>query len=131
MTSTIMKKLILIDEMQIGNLFFAAYVVEDHQKLPAFAIYINSLADPIILFQQQIDTNIINITVEVSYCDYIQREKSKEKSLRQKYLQTFTKFVNTAEARAKKTIFKEKEMRYVKDDRLVKKIKSLYLNEIS
>ena len=39
------------------------------------------------------------------------------------------KFLNTAEAKAKKTIFKEKEMSYIKDDKLIKKIRTMYLND--
>jgi len=124
-----MKKLILIDEIQIGQLFFSAYVVEDENSLPAFAIFLDKLDDPLIIFNQIPNSNKIEITVAVHHYDYLQKHKTKDKKSRQLFFKNFYQFIKETEFKASKTIFKDKKMEYIKDFVVFKKVKASYIND--
>lgn len=121
------KKLILIDHITIGNLTFTAYVLENEDKHPAFAIFLDKQEEPFVLFNPILDSNNIRVTVEKKLFEYMNQQKSNDIKLRRKYIKIFMNFMAQSEAKAKNTFFKDKEMTYIEDTELMNMIKDSYL----
>jgi len=122
-----MKKLFLIEAISIGNFSFQAFIVQDEQNLPAFAIYIDDIKEPIILYKQ--NNKDLQISIAVEYLDYILLNKSKEIKRRKKYYTNFLNFMSQAEHKVFISLFKNQRLKYFKDEKILKGIKTLYINE--
>ncbi|MCI0922631.1 hypothetical protein [Sphingobacterium rhinopitheci] len=117
----------LIDKKQIGKIKFEAYIIEDDNKLEAFAIYFQSSKKPLLLFQQENITGKIEIKINKTLVDRLQLLKSKDDSLRKEHYKQFQKFVLEGEQVAKEIAFKDKKLHYITDVQLIKSIEQTYL----
>ena len=125
-----MKKLIKIEEIGIGKLWFTAYVLEDEYQVPCFAIFIDQEEVPLILFQPKPQSTEINLIVDQGTFDYLNKNKTTDKLLRRQYYKDFFLFMKRSEGKAKQTFFKEKKMIYLKDIDIIKEIKDRYITQV-
>ena len=124
-----MNKLILIDELTQGNFCIAAYVVEDEFKQPAFAVYVDPMEKPIILFKRIPNTTNIDIIVNEEPIKYMRSKRTNDIKIRRQYFKRFLVFMTAAEKKAKCTFFKNVEMKYLKDLEKLKLYRSIYVDE--
>lgn len=122
-----MRNLKLIDKKLIGNIEFEAHIIEDDNKLEAFAIYFQSSKEPLLLFQQEKINEQIEIKINKKLVDKLQLLKSKEDSLRKDQYKQFLIFVLEAEQVAKKIAFNDIKLNYFTDVQLIKSIEQAYL----
>lgn len=122
-----MKTPMLIDKIQIGNIIFEAYIVEDENKLEAFAVFYQDEMEPLLLFQQNAKDNNVEIKLNTDLVIKIQEVKAKDSALRKKHFKTFQEFALNAEQRAKELLFKNKKVEYISDIRLIKALEKDFL----
>lgn len=124
-----MKKLILIDRLAQGNMTIAAYVVEDSNEKPSFAIYLDQFKQPMILFKRLEGTKQIQITINSEQVEYMRKNRTPDIKIRRVFYKFFIDFVTQAEIKAKHTFFKDIDMQYLKDVEQLKYFKARYINE--
>lgn len=119
----------LIDKRKIGIIDFKAYIIEDENKLLAFAIYFQNNKTPLLLFQQNIPNEKVEIIVNNELVSKLQLLKSKDEITRKEQYKEFKTFVLDAEQEAKELVFKDKRLQYFSDISLLQSIKQAYLSE--
>lgn len=122
-----MNKHTLIDKIRIGLIGFEAYLIEDDNKLQAFAIFLDDSKDPLLLFQKDKKNEKIDITLNVKIADEIQSLKSKDSTVRKEHFKIFQQFVLESEQKAKEMVFKDKRLHYITDVQLLRSIQEAYL----
>lgn len=117
-----------IDKIQIGAITFEAYIIEDENKLEAFAIYFENNKAPLILFQQDVINKQVEIKINTQLVDAMQQLKSKDSDERKVHFKLFQEFVLNAEQKAKEMAFGEdKKLYYITDVQFLKSIEQAYL----
>lgn len=117
----------LIDKIQIGNINFKAYIIEDENKKEAFAVFYQNEIDPLLLFQQDSLGENIEIKLNTVLVSKIQEIKAKDSILRKKHFKLFQEFTLNAEQEAKNMLFKGRKIEYISDIHLLKSLEKDFL----
>ncbi len=117
----------LIDKIQIGNINFMAYIIEDENNKEAFAVFYQNELDPLLLFQQDAEGENIEIKLNTVLVSKIQEIKSKDSILRKKHFKLFQEFALNAEQEAKNMVFKDRKIEYISDIKLLKSLEKDFL----
>lgn len=122
-----MTRLKFIDKTKIGLIEFDAYIIEDENKLEAFAVYFQDITEPLLMFQQDVVNEKIHININIALVEELQKLKSKNPVLRKEQFKQFQQFVLDAEQVAKQIAFDDRKMFYVSDVQLIKSIEQAFL----
>lgn len=117
----------LIDKIQIGNIEFEAYIIDDENNLEAFVIYFQKLKEPLLMFQQVASDYKIEIKINQKLVEELQHFKSKDAAQRKEHYKMFQEFALNAEQKAKEIAFQDAKLNYITDIQLIKSIEQAYL----
>lgn len=117
----------LIDKIQIGNIEFEAYIIDDENNLEAFVIYFQKLKEPLLMFQQVASDYKIEIKINQKLVEELQHFKSKDAAQRKEHYKMFQEFALKAEQKAKEIAFQDAKLNYITDIQLIKSIERAYL----
>lgn len=121
-----MRKVELIDKIQIGTLKFQAFILEDEHQLEAFAVYVDEVTEPLILFQQQDAGKLIDVKVYPEQVEYLQSKNAIDDPEAKDHYRRLQDFVLNSENTAKDSVFKDKKLEYLTDVNLIKRIKQAF-----
>ncbi|HLS39091.1 MAG TPA: hypothetical protein VK023_12555 [Sphingobacterium bovisgrunnientis] len=117
----------LIDKIQIGQVEFEAYIINDENNLEAFAIYFQQKKEPLILFQQISSDLKVEIKINQELVNELQQLKAKDLKQRKEHYKIFQEFALNAEQRAKEIAFQDAKLTYISDIQVIKCIEQAYL----
>ncbi|WP_149913180.1 hypothetical protein [Sphingobacterium cavernae] len=117
----------LIDKIQIGQVEFEAYIINDENNLEAFAIYFQQKKEPLILFQQISSDLKVEIKINQELVNELQLLKAKDLKQRKEHYKIFQEFALNAEQKAKEIAFQDAKLTYISDIQVIKCIEQAYL----
>lgn len=117
----------LIDKIQIGQVEFEAYIINDENNLEAFAIYFQQKKEPLILFQQISSDLKVEIKINQELVNELQQLKAKDLTQRKEHYKIFQEFALNAEQKAKEIAFQDAKLTYISDIQVIKCIEQAYL----
>jgi len=117
----------LIDKIQIGQVEFEAYIINDENNLEAFAIYFQQKKEPLILFQQISSDLKVEIKINQELVNELQQLKVKDLKQRKEHYKIFQEFALNAEQKAKEIAFQDAKLTYISDIQVIKCIEQAYL----
>ena len=117
----------LIDKIQIGQVDFEAYIINDENNLEAFAIYFQQKKEPLILFQQVSSDLKVEIKINQELVNELQQLKAKDLKQRKEHYKIFQEFALNAEQKAKEIAFQDAKLTYISDIQVIKCIEQAYL----
>lgn len=117
----------LIDKIQIGQVEFEAYIINDENNLEAFAIYFQQKKEPLILFQQISSDLKVEIKINQELVNELQLLKAKDLKQRKEHYKIFQEFALNAEQKAKEIAFQDVKLTYISDIQVIKCIEQAYL----
>ncbi|WP_160069853.1 hypothetical protein [Sphingobacterium bovisgrunnientis] len=117
----------LIDKIQIGQVEFEAYIINDENNLEAFAIYFQQKKEPLILFQQISSDLKVEIKINQELVNELQQLKAKDLKQRKEHYKIFQEFALNAEQKAKEIAFQDAKLTYISDIQVIKCIEQAYL----
>src|SRR5690606_28594755 len=117
----------LIDKIQIGQVEFEAYIINDENNLEAFAIYFQQKKEPLILFQQISSDLKVEIKINQELVNELQQLKAKDLKQRKEQYKIFQEFAPNAEQKAKESAFQDAKLTYISDIQVIKCIEQAYL----
>jgi hypothetical protein len=117
----------LIDKIQIGQVEFEAYIINDENNLEAFAIYFQQKKEPLILFQQISSDLKVEIKINQELVNELQQLKAKDLKQRKEHYKIFQEFALNAEQKAKEIAFQDAKLTYISEIQVIKCIEQAYL----
>ncbi|TYP92274.1 hypothetical protein BC792_11749 [Sphingobacterium allocomposti] len=125
-----MKKLVLIDHIELGGFDFRAYLVETPDGDVSSGIFVESLKPPLLWFARDAGKTI-RLHIDKDLVAYISKKSELPSDDREIYLQTFMEFVIESEKKASYMAFKGKKVEYLADSKHLIWIQKMYLGRRS
>lgn len=121
-----MKKIIFIEELQLGNFLFQGYIVQHDNDCLAYSIFVNDFELPLI---QMIADENKNVTIKFGSetCDHIIKNRTQDKNLRKEIFKDFMNFMINSEKKAAYMVFKNEKLKYIKSSKEIIEIKRRYI----
>ena len=122
-----MKKIIFIEELQVGNFLFQGYITCDDIGDLSYCIFVNRFEHP---FIEMASKNLqITITFNQSIADFINTNKHQDKNSRKNFFKLFYDFLLTSEKKASYMVFKKKKLHYIKNSKEIIRLKQMYIED--
>lgn len=122
-----MKKIIFVDSAQIGLFTFQAYILELCNLNVGFGIYIETLENPLVLFEKDA-SDVVRLSIDERLVHFIADKSTSSRVERLQYFNQLMDFVKSSEELAAKMIFKKKEMEYLADSKYLVQMRNIYVN---
>lgn len=123
-----MKKLIFIEQMQIGGLNFKGYIVAIDESQVAYSIFINDFDESLMDFICELDCRVCNLNFNPIMIEYLLDRKPSEKELRISQFQQVYDFILESERKASYMIFKNEKLDYIRKNKLIVQLRKLYIH---
>lgn len=120
-------KIITVDHQNIGTVKFRAYIVVMQNDELGFAIYLNELSSPLILFVQE-EANRVNFKVDDDQFYWIVKNSKFKKADRKQFYNEFEVFMRNMEHRAKVYLFQDNTVNYISASREIIRYKNQYID---
>lgn len=123
-----MKHLILIDSICIGSFLFKAYIFEKNSHEAGFGIFIENMKSPLIWMVRDPRSNKIQIQIDEDLVEYVGTKSTASHADRERYFKTVLEFITETEQKAAYMVFKDQQMDYFMDSKLMVKMKIRYIS---
>ncbi|MCA5006844.1 hypothetical protein [Sphingobacterium bovistauri] len=123
-----MKKIIFVSDLQIGNFLFQSFIVDLEGDLISFSIFIKGNEEPAVQFICDINLQV-NISFNHRILKYINLNKTKDIKKRKEFYRMFVQFLVDSEKKAAYMIFKNQKLNYIKKSKDLLAIRDSYLYE--
>src|SRR5690606_20524056 len=119
-------KLICLDNLQIGTVYFSAFVVNLDGGNTGFALYINQESDPIFIFRKE-KKNEVSFHVNEEQFFWIVKNSQFSPGERQDFFAEFVEFLRLMEDKVSNYVFKREKLIRFTNSRDIVRYKYLYL----
>ncbi|QBQ41550.1 hypothetical protein E2P86_10475 [Sphingobacterium psychroaquaticum] len=120
------RKLIFLDNQQIGAIDFQAYIIELKGQKTAFALFMNQLQTPLICYS--IGTkNQVHFAIDDEQFSWIVRNSLIDPQEKSEIYKKFDVFVRQVEVQAANYFFREAQMKYFSSSDLLARYGQCYI----
>lgn len=123
-----MKKLILVDELVLGNFTFRGFVLERDDNCFSYSIFLDDHPLPFIDMVANKSLKVV-VTFNSALASVINKNKTKDKARRLEIYKDFYQFVIESEKKASYLVFKKKKLHFMRTSRELLQLKKLYISD--